>query len=247
MSAGGTILAWLLAPIDPARAHDVAIGVAWHGRLMVLAWAVLIPIGIMTARFFKITPGQDWPRRLDNKTWWIGHLAVQSSAGLAVLAAMGLILAAPNQGLRGSFHALLGWSVLVLCAIQFLGGWLRGSKGGPTDPAADGSFAGDHYDMTQRRRIFEYVHKALGYVAVIAAAIAIVTGLWLTNAPRWMFAALATWWVALLLAAIMLQRRGFAIDTYQAIWGPDPVHPGNHRPTTGWGTRRPRTSSTTDV
>jgi hypothetical protein len=36
------------------------------------------------------------------------------------------------------------------------------------------------------------------------------------------------------------QRAGRCIDTYQAIWGPDPAHPGNRRPPVGWGVRRPR-------
>ncbi len=233
------MLAWLLAPIDPARGHDVAIGVAWHGRLMVLAWAVLIPIGILMARFFKITPGQDWPRRLDNKTWWVAHLLAQYGAGIALVVALWLILQAPEHGLRSTLHATLGWPVVLLCGVQFLGGWLRGSKGGPTDAAPGGSLAGDHYDMTRRRRVFEAVHKSAGYIAVLAAAVAIVNGLWLANAPRWMFAGLAAWWSLLIAAAIMLQRRGFAVDTYQAIWGPDLRHPGNRSAPIGSGIRRP--------
>ena len=42
----------------------------------------------------------------------------------------------------------------------------------------------------------------------------------------------------LLMVAVRLQRAGRCIDTYQAIWGPDPCHPGNSRGVIGWGIRR---------
>ena len=44
---------------------------------------------------------------------------------------------------------------------------------------------------------------------------------------------------ALILAFITLQRRGYAYETYQAIWGPDPRHPGNQKLPTGWAVKRP--------
>ena len=91
---------WLLAPIDPARGHEVAAAVAWHGRLMVLAWGLLFPLGIFAARFFKVTPGQDWPARLDNKAWWHGHRGLQYAGGLAMLAALALVLASPAPRAR---------------------------------------------------------------------------------------------------------------------------------------------------
>jgi len=37
-------------------------------------------------------------------------------------------------------------------------GLLRGTKGGPTTVRMQG----DHYDMTPRRILFEYIHKILG-------------------------------------------------------------------------------------
>jgi hypothetical protein len=51
---------------------------------------------------------------------------------------------------------------------------------------------------------------------------------------------LALWWALLGAAFARWQRAGRCIDTYQAIWGPDPAHPGNRRPPVGWGVRRPR-------
>ena len=70
-------------------------------------------------------------------------------------------------------------------------------------------------------------------------AAAILTGLWLANGPVWMWLCLGLWWLVLAMVATVLQRRGWAIDTYQAIWGPDPLLPGNRRAPIGIGIRRP--------
>ncbi|MEM1049101.1 MAG: cytochrome b561 domain-containing protein [Pseudomonadota bacterium] len=229
---------WLFAPIDASRAHTVDLGIAWHARLMVLAWGIALPCGVLAARFFKIMPGQDWPAHIDNRAWWHTHLTLQYGGGFLTLIALGLILFGSARSGNAGLHGLFGWSVIALAATQFLGGWLRGSKGGPTDPNPDGSLAGDHYDMSFRRLVFEYVHKSAGYAAILLAACAIATGLWQANAPRWMPILIASWWALLVVLFIVFQRRGMAVDTYQAIWGPDPRHPGNRRTPIGWGIRR---------
>ncbi len=230
---------WLLLPIDLSRSHDIGVHAMWHARLMTLGWAVLFPVGITIARFFKITPRQNWPHRLDNKLWWYAHLTLQYVAAAAMIVALAVLWQMPGRRGMMHLHAVIGWTVIALCCTQFVGGWLRGSKGGPTDPAPDGSLSGDHFNMTRRRRIFEYVHKSLGYLAIFLGTAAIVNGLWLVNAPHWMWFTLAAWWMCLLGAWIVLQRRGFAVDTYQAIWGPEPSFPGNQIEPIGWGARRP--------
>lgn len=222
---------WLMAPIDPERVHLVGDLVSWHGRFMVLAWGFLFPLGILAARFWKITPRQDWPRELDNKTWWRAHLALQYGGGAAMVAGLCLILFA---GAGGSAHANLGWVVVGFAGLQFVAGWLRGTKGGPTDT----TLRGDHFDMTRRRLVFEHFHKFAGYGLLALACWGIVSGLWLANAPLWMWLGLGVWWVALMGVFAVLQRRGMAVDTYQAIWGPDPELPGNRRAPIGWGIRR---------
>jgi hypothetical protein len=227
---------WLLAAMDPARAHDLDAAVAWHGRLMVLAWAVLLPLGVIVARFFKVTSRQKWPAVLDNRAWWHAHQALQYAAGVLLIVAVVLIWRPLRAG--SPWHNWLGWIVIVTCVLQFVSAWLRGSKGGPTDPQTDGSLVGDHYNMTPRRRLFERFHKSIGYVVLALSMLAIGSGLWLVNAPRWMPLVLGLWWLILIVLWSVLQARGKAIDTYQAIWGPDPAHPGNAVPPTGWGVRR---------
>jgi hypothetical protein len=230
---------WLLAPIDPGRAHLVSEAVAWHGRLMVAAWAFMVPLGVLAARFFKILPGQDWPRQLDSRLWWNTHRSLHYLAGALTLGGVVLILSGLARLGGSGAHALFGWAVVALALGQFLGGWFRGSKGGPTEPAPDGSLRGDHYDMTPRRLAFEYLHKSGGYLALVVAACAIVSGLWRANAPVWMGLAIGAWWLMILLCFVLLQKHGRAFDTYQAIWGPDRRHPGNARRPIGIGITRP--------
>lgn len=229
---------WLLASVDPSRSHEVSGAVAWHGRMMTLAWGVMAPSFVLIARFLKVTPRQDFPREVDNRFWWRIHLHGQITVLVFTLVAFGLIVA-QRSGEIG-FHGLLGYAVIGCVLLQVILGFSRGTKGGPTDPAPDGSPRGDHYDMTRWRLAFEHLHKALGYATLSLAASAIVAGLWLSNAPRWMWIVILGWWVMLICAFVVLQRRGWAIDTYSAIWGTDPRHPGNRRPVPGWGMHRPR-------
>ena len=217
---------------------------AWHGRMMVLAWTILLPLGILTARFFKVTPAKAWPGHLDNKLWWHSHLALQISGVLCMSIGLGLVWIQTGRTAFGhSLHASLGWLVVLLGWMQLIGGYLRGSKGGPVK-LGDGSFAvariqnGDHYDMTRRRVVFEWAHKLGGYGALMLSLPVTGLGLRRTHAPLWMWLTIVLWWGVLLMVALRLQRAGRCIDTYQAIWGPDARHPGNSRRAIGWGISR---------
>ena len=229
---------WWLAPLSGAVSHEIAPWAYWHARCMVLAWGVLLPLGAMVARFYKVVPGQDWPRVLDNKAWWNGHRRLQW-AGVAVMT-VGLALVLNRPGAAAShtaavMHAWAGWAVCVAAWVQIFGSMARGSKGGPTDAR----LRGDHFDMTPWRTTFERVHKVLGWGGVLASIGVIGLGLVAADAPRWMALLLALWWIALTAAFVWLQRTGRCIDTYQAIWGPAPSLPGNRVRPVGWGVRRP--------
>lgn len=227
---------WLLAPIDPSRAHEVGFAISWHARLMVLGWGGLAPLAVLIARYFKVLPGQNWPQELDNQMWWrshwMGHCCV---IGLSLA---GLVLVLPADFSAMSLHNWLGYAMLIGLIIQVGLGVFRGSKGGPTSPHKDGSLRGHHYDMTPWRKTFEALHKSIGYGLLALGIVTILLGLWKANGPVWMWIVLILWWVLLIATFITLQRRGLAVDTYQAIWGTDPRHPGNARKAAGWGTRR---------
>lgn len=227
---------WFLSPIDAARPHEVGFAISWHARSMVLGWGVVAPLAVFVARFFKVLPKQDWPHQLDSQVWWRSHWMGQALVlGLSI---MGLVLVMPPNFAEMSLHRSLGYAVLIGAVAQIALGLMRGTKGGPTAPAPDGSLRGDHYDMTPWRRLFETAHKALGYGLLLLAVVAIIVGLWEANGPRWMWLTLGLWWTALLCLFVTLQKRGMAVDTYQAIWGADMAHPGNQGPAPKWGMRR---------
>lgn len=228
---------WLLSPIDPSRAHDVGEAISWHARSMVVAWGVLAPLAVIAARFFKILPGQDWPNELDSQVWWRSHWI--GNVAVLVLSAAGVMYVMPISLSEISLHNALGLLLIAALIVQVLLGIFRGSKGGPTSLDRSGSPHGHHYDMSRRRRMFEAAHKTLGYTALLLGIVAILTGLWKANGPVWMWLLLTLWWTCLVVTYFVMQRRGMAIDTYQAIWGDDPSHPGNQLPYPGWGMRRP--------
>ena len=207
----------------------------WHARLMVVGWSVLIPLGMLTARFLKVWPGQRWPEVLDNPVWWRLHLSLQS-AGIALMS-LGVLLAY-GRGDDGSslalWHHRAGWALVCVGWSQVAAGMLRGSKGGPT--AAE--LRGDHYDMTLRRLVFEVLHKSLGWAALPAVVATTAAGLVMLDAPRWMAVLIGGWWATLALAFVVLQASGRCLDTYQAIWSADPRHPGNVRKPIGWWVAR---------
>jgi hypothetical protein len=224
---------WLLLPISGAAQHTLPANIAWHGRVMVLAWGLIVPLCVLGARYWKITPGQRWPEQLDHKAWWRAHLFGQLAG--AALTVVGVSLVARNTSAL-AFHGLMGWTIVVLAAWQVLHGLLRGSKGGPTDA----QLRGDHYDMTPRRLLFERAHKALGWLALALSIAAIVSGLLHADAPRWMLGMIGLWWMLLLVLGLRWQRAGRCIDTYQAIWGTSLKHPGNAsaRQPIGWRVKR---------
>ena len=228
-------LTWLLLPLSGNSVHELSFWASWHGRIMVLCWGVLLPFGVLAARFFKVLPSQNWPEALDNKTWWKAHLHGQSAAILLACVGVALIWnSASGATLLARWHGYMGWAVMALGALQAAAGFARGSKGGPLEPVV----RGDHYDMTPRRNTFEKTHKSLGYAALLLAMSTVFMGLVVADAPRWMLLAISLWWLALIAVFAGLQKQGRCIDTYQAIWGPDAAHPGNRIAPIGWGIRR---------
>ncbi len=197
----------------------------WHGLAMAVAWLVLLPAGALVARFFKVRRRQDYPYQLDDKVWWNTHRALQSlGAALAVWAAWIVWVELGRTVDWPVLHVRLGILALGSLAVQMVSPLLRGTKGGPTgtyaDPYDPQTWRGDHFDMTPRRRVFEFVHKKLGYLGMAVAAGAVWTGI---DA-----AGLADWWKLPVSLAVLVFAGLFAwftvtrgrVDTWQAIWGP---------------------------
>ena len=201
-----------------------------HATAMLVAWLLLLPAGVLVARFFKVTPDQDFPAELDNKTWWNWHRGLQYAAALAMSAAVA-VLVFENGCSIDSLHAKIGLAAVALVWLQIAGGLLRGSKGGPVaddgrpNPAA--AWRGDHYDMTQRRRLFEAVHKSGGWLALVLGVDALWLGIDLVGGPVWLTTILTLTVLGWLVISVALARSFPRAQTYQAIWGDDPRHPGN--------------------
>ena len=232
------VVEWLFSNWDSRREHKIDFGSQWHARAMFIAWGVLLPCGILIARFYKITPKQNFPHELNNKFWWHSHLFLQATGCWIALFAVLFMLYYNSHTVDAPIHRLLGWITMGLAVAQVLLGVFRGKSGGPEDPAPDGSWRGDHYDMTRRRYFFEYTHKTMGYVAVLFSWAATLTGLWYVNAPKGMVLFIVLFWVVLVGVFIRLQCQGRTFDTYQAIWGTSPEHPGNTKKNVGLGVNR---------
>jgi Eukaryotic cytochrome b561 len=231
----GDWLTWLLLPLSGNTNHELSFWVSWHGRIMVLCWGVLLPLGVLAARFFKVMPSQNWPATLDNKIWWKAHLHGQAAAIVLALVGVALIWnTAGGATLMAQWHGYMGWAVTALGVLQAVAGFLRGSKGGPLES----NIRGDHYDMTPRRNAFERTHKSVGYAALLLALSTVFMGMLVADAPRWMLLTISLWWLALIAGFVWLQKQGRCIDTYQAIWGPNAAHPGNRIAPIGWGVKR---------
>lgn len=228
----------LLTPIDSSRLHDVGPALSWHARFMVLSWGFLLPMGVIAARFFKVMPGQNFPYEIENPFWWLLHRCLQYSGLVFMGLAIGLTFLTTQEMSDSVLHRWLGWIMVTLVSVQFIAALAHGTKGGPREAGPGGNAFGDHYNMTQRRVLFEGVHKNLGYLLLLISLFSILTGLWISNALLWMWVGQIIWWVIMLSAFIWLQYLGRAIDTYQAIWGTDLLHPGNNRQPIGWGIRR---------
>jgi transposase-like protein len=96
---------------------------------MVMCWGVAIPLAIMAARFYKVTPKQRWPEELDNKLWWNVHRLLNYSSVLGGMVAVALVFKQDSYAsAQRDAHALMGWTVLVFGLLQVAGGHMRGTK-----------------------------------------------------------------------------------------------------------------------
>jgi len=86
--------------------------------------------------------------------------------------------------------------------------------------------------------VFEHVHEIGGYLALVPVPVVVALGLQAAEAPNCMGWLIGAALVGGLSIFTWLQWSGCRIDTYQAIWGPAPEHPGNRRRPIGWGVRR---------
>ena len=133
---------------------------------MALAWAIFVPLGILVARYFKVTRRQDWPQRVDNRFWWHAHRTLQLAAFAISIAALWSVRhVAGSQASVARAHALAGWcarfSPCFRCCLASCAAPRVARRGTKCSRRLAWAY---HYDMTPRRVAFEYLHKFGGLV-----------------------------------------------------------------------------------
>ena len=162
-----------------------------HGWLMYLAWGVLIPAGIVVARFGKARPD----------AWWFKTHRASQTVGL-VVALVGMVIGIVSvDGHRGKHfraiegmgglaakHYPLALATMVLGVLQPLNAIMRppARATGAADAASEktgGEKGGDrsrHGSTAEKsfaRIGWEYWHKGSGYLAVVLAWLTIQSGI----------------------------------------------------------------------
>jgi hypothetical protein len=225
---------WLLAPIVSATVLGREPAYMVHGALMIVSMVLCLPIGAVIARYFKVTPKQNWPIELDSKFWWYCHLVFSYLGLFASILAMAAIFSTwrvfdletvSRLNTAQLLHLVIGWATLLLCCFIIFTAWFRGTKGGPGEK----NIRGDHYDLTPRRLLFESIHKKSSYLFFLLCIFCIGGGLLLIGAKGWMLVVLAFLFLCSVLWIMRLELKGRRIPSYPATWGLRPEHPGNRR------------------
>ncbi|KAL6903626.1 hypothetical protein ACP4OV_004439 [Aristida adscensionis] len=111
-----------------------------HGLLGMMGWGVLMPIGMLTARYF---------RQLD-PCWFYSHLVIQMVAFIIGVAAIVLGFRLDQDGLKNVFvHKVLGIAILVAATLQVMAILARPDK------------------TSKVRRFWNWYHHNIGRAAIL--------------------------------------------------------------------------------
>ncbi|XP_028758837.1 cytochrome b561, DM13 and DOMON domain-containing protein At5g54830-like isoform X1 [Neltuma alba] len=136
--------------------QDLLPVLAVHGFMMFLAWGILLPGGILAARYAKHLKGDLWYRI---------HTYMQYS-GLAIILLALLFAVGELQGFYvSSLHVKFGIAALCLACIQPVNAYLRPQKTGN----------GEHVPLN--RLIWEYFHIIVGRSAIVVGIAALFSGM----------------------------------------------------------------------
>lgn len=129
---------------------------AVHGFMMFLAWGILLPGGVLAARYLKHLKGDGWFQI---------HVNLQYSGIVVML--LGLLFAAAE--LRGfhieSLHVKFGVAAIFFACWQPVNAYLRPKKAVAGEPSSS------------KRILWEYLHIATGRSALVIGIIALISGM----------------------------------------------------------------------
>ncbi|KAL5558210.1 hypothetical protein UlMin_034421 [Ulmus minor] len=136
--------------------QDLRPVLAVHGFMMFLAWGILLPGGILSARYLKHVKGDGWYQI---------HVYLQYS-GLAIVMLALLFAVAELRGFYfSSLHVKFGIIAILLACIQPVNAFLRPKK------AANGDAA------SSKRLLWEYLHVYVGRSAIVVGIASLFTGM----------------------------------------------------------------------
>ncbi|XP_042520865.1 cytochrome b561 and DOMON domain-containing protein At5g47530-like [Macadamia integrifolia] len=124
-----------------------------HGVLSAVSWGILMPIGVIIARYLKVFKSAD-------PAWFYLHIACQSSAYIVGVAGwgLGLKLGSESSGIQYDSHRNIGITLFVFATLQVFALLLRPSK--------------DH----KYRLYWNIYHWSIGYSVIILSIINIFKG-----------------------------------------------------------------------
>jgi hypothetical protein len=126
----------------------------WHGLLVALGWGILMPIGIMMARYFK---------KYD-PFWFYAHISIQGAGFLLGVAGIIIGFNLNDDGLNNiDVHKAIGIIILVFGALQIKAFLIRPVK------------------TSKIRRYWNWYHHNIGRAAVILGIVNIFIGLDIAN------------------------------------------------------------------
>lgn len=136
--------------------QDLRPVLAVHGFMMFLAWGILLPGGILAARYLKHVKGDGWFKI---------HVYLQY-CGLAIVL-LGLLFAvAELRGLHiGSVHVKFGLAAIVLACMQPINAYFRPKR--PTNGE----------DTPCERIMWEYFHVIVGRCSILIGVAALISGM----------------------------------------------------------------------
>ncbi|KAL6509673.1 hypothetical protein OROGR_022983 [Orobanche gracilis] len=136
--------------------EDLRPVLAVHGFIMFLAWGILLPGGILAARYLK---------HVKDDSWFRIHVNLQYS-GLAVVFLGFLFAVAELRGLTlDSLHVKFGMLAILLAVAQPVNAYLRPKRPAPGEEASS------------QRVMWEYSHFITGRCAMLVGIAALISGM----------------------------------------------------------------------
>ncbi|PHH78548.1 hypothetical protein CDD82_2976 [Ophiocordyceps australis] len=168
-----------------------------HGIMAALIFLLLVPVSVMTARFYSRQPGYAI----------VYHAQLHVFAALMLLAVfiLGYFAVGPHRSLSNPHHEI-GVAILVLFILQMIGGRMI-------------------RHITKLRSLRIMIHQWCGRAIALLGIVQVPLGLTLYGSPKYLFVLYTLWMVFLLLVYFTLSYRSQSRrEMYMSGARPDPGH-----------------------